>query len=48
MRNWIPATTKTKYRKRLNAAPDLRIQLSNIKPHIKRICKEKETNYPSH
>jgi hypothetical protein len=28
----------TKYRNKLNAAPDLRIKLSDIKPNIKRIC----------
>uniref|UniRef100_K7FJM3 Zinc finger BED-type containing 5 n=1 Tax=Pelodiscus sinensis TaxID=13735 RepID=K7FJM3_PELSI len=36
------AATKTKYRNRLNAAPDMRIQLSSIKPNIKRICQEKK------
>jgi hypothetical protein len=35
------AATKTKYRNRLNVASDLRMQLSNIKPNIKRICEEK-------
>uniref|UniRef100_A0A452HAN9 Zinc finger BED-type containing 5 n=1 Tax=Gopherus agassizii TaxID=38772 RepID=A0A452HAN9_9SAUR len=30
--------TKTKYRNRLDAAPDMRIQLSSIIPNIKRIC----------
>jgi hypothetical protein len=29
------AATKTKYRNRLNAVSDFRIQLSNIKPNIK-------------
>uniref|UniRef100_K7G4R7 DUF4371 domain-containing protein n=1 Tax=Pelodiscus sinensis TaxID=13735 RepID=K7G4R7_PELSI len=36
------AAMKTKYRNRLNAAPDMRIQLSSIKPNIKRICQEKK------
>ena len=29
---------KTKYRSKLNAAADLRIKLSTIKPNIKRLC----------
>jgi hypothetical protein len=33
--------SKTKYKHRLNAAPELRIQLSSIKPDIKCMCKEK-------
>jgi hypothetical protein len=33
-----------KYGKRLNAAP-LRIQLSNIKPNIKKVCKEKRKRH---
>jgi hypothetical protein len=33
--------TKTKYRHRLNAVPELRIQLYNIKPNIKGMCEEK-------
>jgi hypothetical protein len=44
---WNYAATKTKYRNRLLAAPDLRIQLSNIKPSIKRICDEKKENHSS-
>jgi hypothetical protein len=40
------AATRTKYRNRLNAASDLRIQLSTIKPNIKRICEKKELLYP--
>lgn len=35
------AATKSKYRNRLNAAPDIRIQLSNIEPDIKKICNSK-------
>jgi hypothetical protein len=35
------AATRTKYRNSLNAASDLRIQLSNIKPSIKINCEEK-------
>jgi hypothetical protein len=31
-----------KYRNRLHAAPDLRIQLSSIRPNIKGICEEEE------
>jgi hypothetical protein len=31
----------TKYRNRLNAVPDFKTQLSNIKPNIKGILKEK-------
>jgi hypothetical protein len=34
------AATNAKYRNRLNAASDLKIQLSNIKPDIKRVCEE--------
>jgi hypothetical protein len=30
--------TKTKYRSKLNAKPDMRIQLSNIKPNMKHLC----------
>jgi len=33
--------TKNKYRNRLNAEPDIRLQLSSIKPNIKEICKNK-------
>uniref|UniRef100_K7EX73 HAT C-terminal dimerisation domain-containing protein n=1 Tax=Pelodiscus sinensis TaxID=13735 RepID=K7EX73_PELSI len=42
------AAMKTKYRNRLNAAPDMRIQLSSIKSNIKRICQEKKKNHSSH
>jgi hypothetical protein len=34
------AATKPKYRNRPNAAPDLRIRLSIIKPDTERICEE--------
>jgi hypothetical protein len=34
------AATKAEYRNRPNAAPDLRIQLSNIKPNTERICEK--------
>jgi hypothetical protein len=34
------AATKPKYRNRPNAAPDLRIELSNVKPNSGRICEE--------
>uniref|UniRef100_K7G7S0 HAT C-terminal dimerisation domain-containing protein n=1 Tax=Pelodiscus sinensis TaxID=13735 RepID=K7G7S0_PELSI len=42
------AAMKTKYRNRLNAVPDMRIQLSSIKPNIKRVCQEKKKNHSSH
>uniref|UniRef100_K7GDR9 DUF4371 domain-containing protein n=1 Tax=Pelodiscus sinensis TaxID=13735 RepID=K7GDR9_PELSI len=42
------ATMKTKYRNRLNAVPDMRLQLSSIKPNIKRICQEKKKNHSLH
>jgi hypothetical protein len=38
---WNYAGTKENT-ERLNAAPDLRIHLSNINPSIKSICKEKQ------
>ncbi|KAJ8896306.1 hypothetical protein PR048_001650, partial [Dryococelus australis] len=31
--------TKTKCRSRLNAEPDIRLQLSSIKPEIRKLCK---------
>ncbi|XP_029768663.1 zinc finger BED domain-containing protein 5-like [Terrapene carolina triunguis] len=40
--------TKTKYRNRLDAAPDMRIQLSRIIPNIKRICDRKMQKHQSH
>jgi len=33
---------KTKYRNKLDAAPDMRVQLTNITPNFKRIMKFKE------
>lgn len=42
------AATKTKYRKRLDAAPHMRIRLSNITPNIKRICDKKTQKHCSH
>jgi hypothetical protein len=40
--NWIlDAATKTKHMNILNDGPDLRIQLSSIKPNIKRIFEDK-------
>lgn len=42
------AATKSKYRNRLNATPDIRIQLSNIEPDIKRICNSKNQKHRSH
>jgi hypothetical protein len=47
VRNWDlelrskKTNKQTKYRNRINATPDLRIQLSNIKLNKKRICEEK-------
>jgi hypothetical protein len=35
--------TKAKYRSRLNAVPELRIQLFSIKPNMKKICKTGKT-----
>ena len=32
--------TKTKYRNRLNAEPDIRLQLSSIEPNIRKLCKK--------
>ncbi|GBM06132.1 Zinc finger BED domain-containing protein 5 [Araneus ventricosus] len=34
--------TKTKYRNKLDAAPDMRVQLSNLTPNFKRIMESKE------
>lgn len=42
------AATKTKYRNRLNAEADMRIQLSSIKPEIKELCKNREQAHASH
>jgi hypothetical protein len=41
-------STKTKYRNRLDAEPDLRLQLSLIKPNIKEICANKMQYHSSH
>lgn len=40
--------TKTKYRNRLDAESDIRLQLSSIKPDIKEICKNKIQYHLSH
>lgn len=42
------ARTKTKYRSKLNAAPDMRIQLSNIEPNFERILESKKQTHSSH
>uniref|UniRef100_K7FP96 DUF4371 domain-containing protein n=1 Tax=Pelodiscus sinensis TaxID=13735 RepID=K7FP96_PELSI len=42
------AAMKTKYKNRLNAVPDMQIQLYSIKPNVKRICQEKKKNHSSH
>jgi hypothetical protein len=47
MRNWImelgsSSNNNNKYRNRLNAAPDLRIQISNMKSKIKIISEGKK------
>jgi hypothetical protein len=42
------SATKIQYRTRLNAAQDLRVHPSRVKPNIKRIGEEKKTNHPSH
>ncbi|GBL90425.1 Zinc finger BED domain-containing protein 5 [Araneus ventricosus] len=38
--------TKTKYRNKLDAAPDMRIQLSNLTPNFKRIMESKKQVHP--
>ena len=38
------AATKTKYRNRLNVEPDLRLQLSKIKPDIAKLCQNKQAH----
>ncbi|GBM84908.1 Zinc finger BED domain-containing protein 5 [Araneus ventricosus] len=40
--------TKTKYRNKLDAAPDMRVQLSNLTPNFKRIMESKKQVHPSH
>ncbi|KAF2901803.1 hypothetical protein ILUMI_04386 [Ignelater luminosus] len=42
------AATKTKSRNRLDATPDIRIQLSNVVPDIKKICSSRIQNHRSH
>ncbi|GBP77285.1 Zinc finger BED domain-containing protein 5 [Eumeta japonica] len=41
------AATKTKYRNRLDAEPDMRLQLSSIKPDINQLIKNKKQFYTS-
>lgn len=40
--------TKSKYRNKLDAAPDMRVQLSNIMPNFKRIIESKKQVHSSH
>jgi hypothetical protein len=40
--------TKTKYRNKLDAAPSVRVQISNIMPNFKRIMESKKQVHPSH
>ena len=40
-------STKTKYRNRLDAEPNITIQLSSIKSNIRNICKNKKQFYSS-
>ncbi|GBP86813.1 Zinc finger BED domain-containing protein 5 [Eumeta japonica] len=42
------AATKTKYRNRLDAEPDMRLQLSSIKPDINQLMKNKNQFHTSH
>lgn len=42
------AYTKNKYRNRLNAAPDIRIQQSDIKPNFKTIMNKMKQFHTSH
>ena len=42
------AATKTKYRNRLDAEPDMRLQLSSIKPDINQLMINKKQFYTSH
>ena len=42
------ASTKTKYRSKLDATPDMRIQLSSIKPNFQRIMRSKKQMHSSH
>jgi hypothetical protein len=41
-------STKTKYRNRLDAEPNMIIQLSSIEPNFKNICKNKKQFHSSH
>lgn len=41
-------STKNKYRNRMDTEPDMRIQLSSIKPNIKYICDNKKQYHSSH
>ncbi|XP_072401693.1 zinc finger BED domain-containing protein 5-like [Diabrotica undecimpunctata] len=40
--------TKTKYRNRLDAEPDMGLQMSSIKPDINQLMKNKKQFYTSH
>jgi len=42
------ASTKTKYRNQLNCSSEIHIQLSTIKPNIKKIFQEKKQQHSSH
>ncbi|CAG5036267.1 unnamed protein product [Parnassius apollo] len=42
------AATKTKYRNRLDAEPDMRLQMSSIKPDINQLMKNKKQFHTSH
>ncbi|KAK9695615.1 hypothetical protein QE152_g32448 [Popillia japonica] len=42
------AATKTKYRNRMDAEPDMRLQLSSIKPDINQLMKNKKQFHTSH
>lgn len=44
----VYVSTKTKYRNRLNAEHDMRLQLSSIQPDIKVLCGNKKQYHPSH
>jgi len=37
-------STKTEYRSRLNAEPDIRLKLSQIQPDIATLCKSKQSH----
>ncbi len=42
------ASVKSKYRNRLDASADIRIQLSRIKPNFKKMVKRQNQLHPSH